>query len=66
MTSYRVGEEVVYRGDRYVVAEASDDAPYRYRLLATTHAGAQFVWANEAELAKIVGYTAPRDDTTIY
>ncbi len=66
MMAFRVGEEVLFNGDRYVIAETDDAVPYRYRLLATTHARARFVWANESGLTSIIGYTEPRDDTAFY
>jgi len=63
MASFTVGEEVLYEGRRYVISTAPAQAPYRYRLLATTPAGARMVWARAEELHKMETYTRPRDDT---
>lgn len=63
MASYTVGEEVLYRGQRYVISTAPAQPPYRYRLVATTPQGARLVWATPEQLQKIDSYTRPRDDT---
>lgn len=63
--TYTVGEEVLYGGDRYVIA-GRRDGPYGYRLLRTggrTARSARIVWAAEADLAPMRSYTDPRDDT---
>lgn len=59
---FTVGEEVLFRGERYVVAGMRPE-PYRFRLLATRPEGARIVWAAESELAPMRSYTDPRDDT---
>lgn len=63
MASFTVGEEVLFEGRRYVISTAPAQAPYRYRLLATTPAGARMVWARAEELHKLEAYTRPHDDT---
>ncbi len=63
MASFTVGEEVLYEGRRYVISTAPAQPPYRYRLLATTPAGARMAWARAEELHKIDAYTRPHDDT---
>ncbi len=66
MVSFSTGEEVLYRGDRYVISTASPLPPYQYRLLATTPEGARVVWAQASELGKMERYTRARDDTAVY
>ena len=63
MTTFTVGEEVLYEGERFVVSERSAEPPYRYRLLATTPRGARMVWARHEQLDKMRAYTRPIDDT---
>ena len=63
MASFTVGEEVLYEGRRYVIRTAPAQPPYRYRLVATTPAGARMVWARVEDLQKLEAYTRPRDDT---
>lgn len=63
MTSFTIGEEVLYQGRRYVITTASAEPPYRYRLVATTPQGASIAWARAQELHKIDAYTQPVDDT---
>lgn len=63
MVSFSTGEEVLYRGDRYVISTSSPRPPYQYRLLATTSEGARVVWARESELEKMERYTKALDDT---
>lgn len=66
MASFSIGEEVLYEGERYVISTSSPRPPYKYRLLATTPAGARVVWAVASELTKMERYTKPRDDTLDY
>lgn len=63
MSSFTIGEEVHYRGQRFVVSQSSDRQPLRYRLLATTPEGAKVVWAPADALEKIARYTRPVNDT---
>lgn len=63
MVTFTVGEEVLFDGVRFVVSEKSADAPFRYRLLATTPRGARVVWARHEQLRKIESYTREVDDT---
>ncbi len=62
MTTFTVGEEVLYEDERYVVSTI-DSGGGRYRLLATTPDGARIVWAAASTLAKIERYTRSKDDT---
>lgn len=62
---FSIGEEVIYRGQRYAISIAKPAAPYQYRLVRTTRDGAEIVWAQENELRKIESYTKPRDDTQL-
>ncbi len=64
MTSFSVGEEVLYQGHRYVISTAPARPPYRFRLLATTAEGARVAWARPEDLHKIERYTRPNDDTS--
>lgn len=66
MASFSIGEEVMYRGLRYVISTASPHEPYRFRLLATTPEGARVAWARTDELQKMERYTRPNDDTARY
>lgn len=62
-----VGEEVLYEGDRYVIA-GRRDGPYGYRLLSSSgrHSGdGKIVWAAERELKPLKSYTDPRFDTDL-
>lgn len=63
MPSFTVGEEVLFQGKRYVITTSSPQAPYRYRLVATTPEGSRVVWARQEDLHKMEAYTTPRDDT---
>ncbi|MBX3139479.1 MAG: hypothetical protein KF875_01860 [Trueperaceae bacterium] len=63
MVSFSVGEEVLYKGERYVISTASPRPPYQYRLLATTPEGAKVRWALAADLTKMERYTRALDDT---
>ncbi|MEJ2667495.1 MAG: hypothetical protein P8Z81_10430 [Deinococcales bacterium] len=63
MTSFSVGEEVLFEGRRYVITTTSAEPPYRYRLVATTPEGASVAWARPEQLRKIESYTTPVDDT---
>ena len=62
VTTYTYGEEVIYDGERYVIAGISETEPYRYRLLATTPQGAKFLWVTGRDLKKIKAYTESRYD----
>ncbi len=62
MPSFNVGEEVLYEEERYVIS-AIEHGRSRYRLLATTPAGARIVWATPDELTKMARYTTASDDT---
>ena len=62
-----VGEEVLYDGDRYVIAGVRE-GPYGFRLLSSggRHSGdAKIVWAAEADLSPLRAYTDPRNDTNL-
>jgi len=63
MASFMVGEEVLYKGRRYVIGTAPAQPPYRYRLVATTPDGARTASARAEDLHKLEAYTRPRDDT---
>jgi hypothetical protein len=63
MTSFSVGEEVLFEGRRYVITTTRAEPPYRYRLVATTPEGASVTWARPEQLRKIESYTTPVDDT---
>ena len=56
--TFTVGEEVLYGGERFVVAGIDPSRPYPYRLLATTPTGARIVWAKADRLAKLANYTS--------
>jgi hypothetical protein len=60
---YNVGEEVLFAGERYVIAGFSSGPAYRYRLLATGADGVRVAWAQPQHLARLSSYTEPRDDT---
>ncbi|MFO7545008.1 MAG: hypothetical protein R6W77_05890 [Trueperaceae bacterium] len=64
MASFTIGEEVLHRGQRYVITTALPDAPYRYRLVATTPEGALVIWATQDSLKKMEHYRVPVDDTS--
>lgn len=66
MSSFTIGEEVIYDDERYVIAGISRDQPPRYRLLATTPKGARVVWVSPQQLKKMARYTEPVDDTGRY
>lgn len=66
MSTFTIGEEVIYDEERYVIASKSDQKPLRYRLLATTPKGARMLWVDPKDLEKIVRYTKPFDDTALY
>ena len=61
--SFTVGEEVIYRGLRYVITTVAPSPPYRFRLVTTTADGPAVVWATLDELAKIDSYTRAVYDT---
>ncbi|MDF1521901.1 MAG: hypothetical protein P1P87_03670 [Trueperaceae bacterium] len=61
--TFTVGEEVLVEDVRYVVSSIEGDPPTRYRLLATTPAGARVRWAAPSQLHKLTVYVRPRDDT---
>lgn len=62
MPTYTVGEEVLFEDRRYVVSMIDTDGG-RYRLLATTPAGAHVRWARHGQLQKMARYLHPKDDT---
>jgi hypothetical protein len=62
VATFTYSEEVLYNGERYVIAEISGSQPYRYRLIATTPHGAKFLWVTERDLKKIKAYTEPKYD----
>ena len=57
MATFTVGEEVLFQGERYVIAGVDPTRPYPYRLLAVAPSGTRFVWASHESLAKIDAYT---------
>ena len=61
--NFTVGEEVLVDDVRYVVSSIEGDPPTRFRLLATTPAGAKVLWARPSALRKMTAYVRPRDDT---
>lgn len=64
---FTVGEEVLYRGRRYVIA-ALGAGPYGVRLLAagSRHSeDAAIVHAAESDLETLQSYLQPRDDTYV-
>ena len=63
---YNVGEEVLFDGERYVIAGRADGPAFRYRLLATSAAGARVAWAQPGQLSRLASYTESRDDTDTY
>lgn len=63
MTTFTIGEEVLYDDVRFVIAGKREDGPTRFRLLATRPEGARIVWATENEIQKMRAYTEPHDDT---
>lgn len=63
---FSVGEEVMFEGERFVIADISDSEPIRYRLLATHVKGTQIEWASKKQVKKIVSYTKTYDDTALY
>ena len=62
MSTFTVGEEVLFEDQRYVVS-VIDAAGGRYRLLTTTPEGARVRWARHAQLQKIARYVLPTNDT---
>lgn len=64
--SFTIGEEVMYRGQRYAISIGSPPPPYDYRLVRTTPDGAEIVWVQAGELGKMDDYTRPRDDTQLF
>ncbi len=63
MSSFTIGEEVLYRGERFAITTQAPLPPYQYRLVATTPQGVKVVWAQHEELGKMERYTTARDDT---
>lgn len=61
--TFTIGEEVLYDDRRWVIGGIDAGPPERYRLLATTGAGARIVWVARARLSKLSNYTLPHDDT---
>jgi len=66
MPSFTMGEEVLYRGRRYVVTLISPRPPYEFRVVASTPDGARVAWATIEELHKMDAYRQPYDDTGRY
>ena len=66
MASFMVGDEVIYRDNRYIIASRSGKGPYTFRLLASTPQGTQVAWANAHELRPVSSYLNSRDDTSDY
>lgn len=65
-TDFNVGEEVLYGGERFVIAGRSEGGVFRYRLLATRPEGAEVVWALGGDLVRLPAYTRIPDDTADY
>ncbi len=63
MASFQIGEEVLYQGDRYILAGIASSGLSRYRLLACTPEGTRVVWASEQQLKPVERYRTPLDDT---
>ena len=66
VTTFTMGEEVLYDGERYVIWGVSEAGPHRYRLLASTPKGARVVWAPPEKLEPMRRYTTPNNDTARY
>jgi len=63
--TFKVGEEVLYDGRRYVIA-GRRSGPYGVRLLAASdrhERDAGIVWAPESGLSKLESYLRSREDT---
>lgn len=68
MSTFTIGEEVMYDGERYVVSELrpslpGQPEPYQVRLLRTTRSGARMPWVQLSKLRKMDVYTQAHDDT---
>lgn len=63
MTTFTIGEEVLFEGERYVVSELRAGELYPVRLLQTTRTGARMPWVRLQDLNKIAAYTTALDDT---
>jgi hypothetical protein len=68
MSTFTIGEEVMYDGKRYVISElrpalSARTGPYQVRLLQTTSSGARMPWVELSKLHKIDRYTRAHDDT---
>ncbi len=51
---FSIGEDVMYKGRRYVVSEILEE-PYSLRLLASDEPGTAFVYATPDEVEPMVG-----------
>jgi hypothetical protein len=60
---FNVGEEVLFEGERFVIAGRAAGPAYGYRLLATAPGGVRVAWAERSELVGLARYTTPDDDT---
>ena len=61
--NFSIGEEVIHKNERFIVAGTSASAPLRYRLINTGKQGARFVWANPNVIEKMKRYTEAVQDT---
>lgn len=63
MRTIRSGEEIIYRGKRWVVSRIEQNRPAPYRLLRTESDGPRIAWAGVQEIARIETYVKPVYDT---
>lgn len=63
MRTIRSGEEVMYRGQRWVVSRIEPGKLSPYRLLRTEVDGPRIAWAEPAEMERIGAYVQPVYDT---
>ncbi|HLR46291.1 MAG TPA: hypothetical protein VK092_03970 [Deinococcales bacterium] len=63
MRTIRSGEEVMYRGKRWVVSRIEAGKASSYRLLRTEDDGPRIAWAGPAEINRIDTYVKPVYDT---
>jgi len=63
VSTFTIGEEVMFGDEGYVIASISDDKPARYRLLQSTKKGARFVWAGLKDIEEMHRYLDPVNDT---
>lgn len=57
------GEEVRYRGQRWMVSRVDPARMNPYRLLKSGPSGTEVRWVPEAEIARIDTYVTPVQDT---